>query len=136
MFLLWKTKRDCKEQQVEAGSKVESLTVIRLGCAQMNMLWWAVEPWKLLEYLHVPDPLLHLVSVSIVSERGRVVRFVDKDWILATATKCGSLYFVDCLTTEQMHTAKGVWHRRYGILEISRNSWRDLSVALTVMIVR
>ena len=72
------------------------------------------EPRKLLETLHVPDMSVNLVSVSKVSERGRVVRFVDKgceiadshDRLLATATKCGSLYFLDCLTTEQMHIAK------------------------------
>ena len=64
------------------------------------------------------------LSVKI-SERGRVVQFVDKGWeianshdrVLATATKCGSLYFFDCRTTEQMQIAKvsmDVWHRRYG----------------------
>ena len=97
------------------------------------------EPRKLLETLHVPDLSVNLVSVSKVSERGRVVRFVDKgceiadshDRLLATATKCGSLYFLDCLTTEQMHIAKvsmDVWHRRYG--HLNAQSLKKLSEGL------
>ena len=86
-----------------------------------------MEPRKLLETLHVPELSFNLVSVSKVAERGRVVRFVetgceivdDRGRVLATATKCESLFLLDCRTSEQMTVAKvliDVWHRRYGHL--------------------
>ncbi len=92
---------------------------------------------RLLETLHVPELSFNLVSVSKVSEKGRIVRFVEAgceivalhDQVLATATKCGSLYLLDCKTNEQINVAKvsmDVWHRRYG--HLNGQSLKQLSV--------
>lgn len=62
-----------------------------------------------------------------MSECSRVVRFVETGCqivashgnVLVTASKCGSLFLLDCRTSEQMNVAKvlmDVWHGRYGHL--------------------
>ena len=87
--------------------------------------------------LHVPGLSYNLVSVSKVSEAGRVVRFLEKgcqifnsqNKVIATASRCGSLYFLDCLSSERMNVANvsvDVWHRRYG--HLNARSLRQLSV--------
>ena len=92
---------------------------------------------KLYDTLYVPGLSFNLVSVSKVSEAGRVVRFLEKgcqivnsqNKMIATASKYGSLYFLDCQSSEQMHVAKvsvDVWHRRYG--HLNAHSLKQLSV--------
>ena len=69
----------------------------------------------------------NLVSGSKVSERGQVVRFLEAgceiidshDKVLATAIKYGSLFLLDCRTSEQLNVAKmsmDVWQKCYGHL--------------------
>lgn len=71
-----------------------------------------------------------------MSECSRVVRFVETGCqivashgnVLVTASKCGSLFLLDCRTSEQMNVAKvlmDVWHRQYG--HLNGQSLRQLS---------
>ncbi len=126
-----------KTENVTLGDG-RSLNVIGRGTVLlvMKLADGRKEPRKLLETLHVPDLSFNLVSVSKVSERGRIVRFVEtgcefidsQNKVLATATKCGSLFALNCQTTEQVNVAKvslEVWHRRYG--HLNGQSLRQLS---------
>ena len=77
--------------------------------------------------LHVPDLSFNLVSVSKVTEAGRVVKFLEKECqfinsqkqVIARASRHGSLYLLDCGSGEQRYAAKvsvNLWHKRYGHL--------------------
>ena len=92
---------------------------------------------KLCDTLHVPSLSFNLVSVSKVSEAGRVVRFLEsgceivnsQSKVIATASRQGSLYFLDCERSERANVAKvsvDVWHRRYG--HLNAQSLKQLSV--------
>ncbi len=81
---------------------------------------------RLLDALHVPELSYKLISVSKVSEAGKVTRFdesgckiVNSDnKVIATATRCGSLYFLDCKSSEQAKTKEDLWHKRCGHLGV------------------
>lgn len=86
-----------------------------------------VKKCMLQEVLHVPDLSYNLVSVSKVSEMGKVTEFNESGCrirnsggeVVAMATRCGSLYFLDCQAHEQASVAgssEDLWHRRYGHL--------------------
>lgn len=124
-------------RQVTLGDG-RSLSVIGRGMVSlmMKLPGGRMESRKLLQMLHVPELSFNLVSVSKVSECSRVVRFVETGCqivdsygkVLATASKCGSLFLLDCRTSEQMNVAKvlmDVWHRRYG--HLNSQSLRQLS---------
>ena len=68
------------------------------------------EPRKLLETLHVPKLLFNLVSVLKVSERGRVICLLEGGCEIIDShdkvIKYGSLFLLDCQTSEQMKVAK------------------------------
>ena len=65
------------------------------------------------DVLHVPDLSCNLVSVSKASEMGKVTEFDESGCrlrksdgtVVAMATRCGSLYFLDCQPCEQAHVA-------------------------------
>ena len=88
---------------------------------------------KLHNVLYVPKLAYNLLSVSKASESGKRVRFSEtgchifdaKKRLIASGTKVGSLYYLDCLTgCQEVNAADGllqeskedVWHRRYGHL--------------------
>ena len=86
-----------------------------------------VKRCMLQDVLHVPDLSYNLVSVSKASEMGKVTEFDESDCrirnsggeVVAMATRCGSLYFLDCQACEQANVAgsrEDLWHRRYGHL--------------------
>ena len=86
-----------------------------------------VKRCMLQDVLHVPDLSYNLVSVSKASEMGKVTEFNQSDCrirnsggeVVAMATRCGSLYFLDCQACEQANVAgsrEDLWHRRYGHL--------------------
>ena len=68
------------------------------------------EPRKLQETLHVPKLLFNLVSVLKVSERGRVIRLLEGGCEIIDShdkvIQYGSLFLLDCQTSEQMKVAK------------------------------
>ncbi len=76
---------------------------------------------------HVPDLSCNLVSVSKVSEMGKVTEFdrsgcVIKNFngtVIAVAVRCGRLYFLDCHPCEQANLVgenEELWHRRYMVI--------------------
>ncbi len=66
--------------------------------------------------LHVPDLSYNLISVSKASEGGKMTKFDEsgcqivnsKNKVIATAKRCGSLYFLDCQSNEQMFGINGM----------------------------
>ncbi len=64
--------------------------------------------------LHVPDLSYNLISVSKASKSGNMTKFDEsgcqimnsKNAVIATATRCGSLYFLDCQFNEQANAAE------------------------------
>ncbi len=83
------------------------------------------------DVLHVPDLSCNLVSVSKVSEMGKVTEFdgsgcVIKNsngTVIAVAVRCGRLYFLDCHRCEQVNLVgenEELWHKRYGHLSNDR----------------
>ena len=83
---------------------------------------------KLLNTLFVPGLSYNLLSVSKASEAGMATEFSESGCqivngdgkVRASATRHGSLYFLECEHTEQANAAavpkEDVWHRRYGHL--------------------
>ena len=93
---------------------------------------------KLSDVLYVPDLWHNLLSVSKVAIDGKSFEFgqshcniVDNKFgVIATATKCGNLYYLNCassnLSVKENHTAmkyertdrikESIWYRRYGHL--------------------
>ncbi len=73
---------------------------------------------RLENVLHVPDLSYNLISVSKVSEAGKMMKFDESgcqilNKVIATATRCGSLYFMNCKSNEQANAAEtkeDVWH--------------------------
>ena len=75
----------------------------------MRLSGGKVKKCVLQDVLHVPDLSCNLVSVSKASEMGKVTEFDGSGcWfknsdgkVVAMATRCGSLYFLDCQPCEQ-----------------------------------
>ncbi len=96
---------------------------------------------KLRDVLHVPGLSYNLVSVSKASEVGKVTHF-DKAgcWILngegrviAKAVRCGSLYFLDCWSSDEVSVAEvkeNIWHKRFG--HLSAGGLRELAASRLV----
>lgn len=85
---------------------------------------------KLLDVLHVPKMSYNLLSVSKAAEAGKTTEFnragcqifgASKK-LIGSATRAGSLYFLDCdRCNEQANpvieeTKENIWHRRFGHL--------------------
>ena len=84
---------------------------------------------KLRDVLYVPNLSYNLISVSKASEVGKVAHFDEagcrilnaEKRVIATAVRCGCLYFLDCRSLEQASIAElkeDVWHRRFGHLSV------------------
>ena len=89
---------------------------------------------KLLEVLHVPQLSYSLLSVSVATQRGRIVSFEDtfckiwhKDKLEAVATKNGNLYllnysmkkvYLNAAEVESHKPKEYTWHRRFGHLGV------------------
>ncbi|RXN36740.1 Retrovirus-related Pol poly from transposon TNT 1-94 [Labeo rohita] len=91
---------------------------------------------KLKDVLYIPQLSYNLLSVSKATQLGKKVRFTEDSCyitdvnqkLIATATKEGSLYYVNCRESDQVHvtenvnvhkeTKEQIWHRRYGHLGI------------------
>ena len=87
---------------------------------------------KLHNVLYVPQLFYNLFSVSRAAEKGKTTSFskdscqvIDaNNKLVATASKVGSLYYLNCQTSHQVNVAKDqcneikedVWHRRLGHL--------------------
>ena len=69
---------------------------------------------------------INLLSVSKASEAGKVTQFDEAGCrilnadskVIATAVRCGSLYFLNCQSLEKSNVAEDVWHKRFGHLSI------------------
>ncbi len=134
---LFVTYKKLQKPEIVTLGDGRSLEAIGRGTVTLEMrLPGETKRRNLLHTLHVPELSLNLVSVSKVSEKGRIVRFVETgceivdldDKVLATATKFGSLYLLDCGTNEQTNVMKvslDVWHRRFG--HLNGQSLRQLS---------
>ena len=78
--------------------------------------------------LFLPKLSYNLLSVTKVSEHGKVIRFDDAgcqilnkcDKCIAVATKLGNLYYLQCKELEKIQLSMAekerLWHRRYGHL--------------------
>ena len=81
--------------------------------------------------LYVPKLSYNLLSVTKVSEHGKVIKFDDSgcqilnkhDKHIAVASKLGNLYYLECKELEETHLSvvekeskERLWHRRYGHL--------------------
>ena len=90
-----------------------------------------VKKCKLHDVLCVPALSYNLLSVSKVTEAGKVTNFTDAGCqivdscqkVVAVAVRVGSLYYLECLDSrQQVHTAsveetkETIWHRRFGHL--------------------
>ena len=84
---------------------------------------------KLYDVLFVPGLSYNLLSISKVSKMGKVAKFSEsgcqitnsENKLIACASKCGSLYFLECESRDQANTSltnEEVWHRRYGDLGV------------------
>ena len=90
---------------------------------------------KLHEVLYVPDLSYNLVSVSKITEAGKMIEFSETGCnildsnrkLIAVATRVGSLYYLNCRTDHQQanpaenrnqETKEDIWHRRYGHLGV------------------
>ena len=85
----------------------------------------------------MPDLSCNLLSMSKVSEAGMLIEFNEsgcrivngKSKVRACATKCGSLYFLECEQRNQVNAVvakEDVWHWRYG--HLGAQSLRQLAV--------
>ena len=91
---------------------------------------------KLREVLFVPGLSYSLLSVSKASGAGKVTKFSESgcqifnaDKVIACASRCGSLYMLECEGCNHAYTAltkEDLWHRRYG--HLGAQSLRQLSV--------
>ena len=81
---------------------------------------------KLYDVLFVPGLSY---SISKVSKLGKVAKFSEsgcqitnsENKLISCASKCGSLYFLECESWDQANTVltnEDVWHRRYGHLGV------------------
>ena len=92
-----------------------------------------VKRCKLYNALYVPKLSYNLLSVSRATQSGKTTEFnetscriVDEgNMLIAVATKVGSLYYLDCESSDYAHVAEkshgivekeDLWHRRYGHL--------------------
>lgn len=78
------------------------------------------------DVLYVPDLSYNLLSVSSVSEKGKIVKFTGnacyiltkKHKMVAKAVKVGKLYQLNCRPDESANVVtsskEDVWHRRFG----------------------
>ena len=79
----------------------------------MRLSGGKVKRCMLQDVLHVPDLSYNLVSVSKASEMGKVTEFDESGCrirnsggeVVAVATRCGNLYFLDCQAYEQANVA-------------------------------
>ena len=105
---------------------------------RMNLPNKKIQMCKLSDVLYVSDLLHNLLSVSKAADNRKTFEFwqshcniIDnKLGVIATATKCGNLYYLNCarsnLSVKESHTAmkwastdqkkESIWHRRYGHL--------------------
>ena len=118
---------------------------------RINMPNGKTHKCKLSNVLYVPDLSHNLLIVSKAASNGKSFELGQSHWnildnkfgVIATATKCGNLYYLNCtgsnLTVKENHTAmkcastdwtkKSIWHRRYGHLgakiwnKLQRNNW-------------
>ena len=96
---------------------------------------WKIRKWKLSD---VPYLSHNLLSVSKTASNGKSFKsgqphchvIDNKFGVVATPTKCGNLYYLNCagsnLSVKENHTAmkcastvrkkESIWHRRYGHL--------------------
>ena len=81
-----------------------------------------VQRCMLNDVLHIPDLSYNLESVSKASEKGKVTEFDGVDCrirnaegrVVAMATRCGSLYFLDCQSCEHANVVglnEVLWHK-------------------------
>ena len=83
------------------------------------------------EVLYVPDLSHNLLSVCKATKAGKTVKFSDagceivdkKQRLIATGSRKGSLYFLDCSECQHANVAgslsqEELWHKRYGHLGI------------------
>ena len=91
--------------------------------------------------LYVPKLSYNLLSVTKVSERGKVIKFDDagcqilnkNDKLIAVATKVGSLYYLECkeieknqqLSVAEKENKERLWHRSYG--QLGKKSLKKLA---------
>ena len=83
----------------------------------------ATQKCKLHDVLFVPNLSYNLLSVS---KAGKVTQFDEAGCrilnadskVIATAVRCGSLYFLNCQSLEKSNVAEDVWHKRFGHLSI------------------
>lgn len=90
---------------------------------------------RLNDVLHVPKLSCNLLSVPKAAKAGKIAKFSESECrifdgkmkLIATGTRVGSLYYLDCLTgcqntevTESDHveSREEVWHRRFGHLGV------------------
>ena len=112
-----------------------------VGCGKVHLLMRLpgdkVKKCVLHDVLHVPDLSCNLVSVSKASGKGKVAEFDEFGCLLkksdgtvvAVASRCGSLYCLDCQPLEQANVVglnEDLWHRRYG--HLGSDGLRQLAV--------
>ena len=112
-----------------------------VGCGKVRLLMRLpgdkVKRCVLHDVLHVPDLSCNLVSVSKVSEKGKVTEFNESGCRLkksdgtgvALVMRHGRLYLLDCQPLELAYVARlneDLWHRQYG--HLGNDSLRQLAV--------
>ena len=123
---------DCNElQKIEKVTVGDGRLLKVVGRGTVGLLMrlpgGKVQRCVLQDVLHVPDLAYNLVSVSKASERGKLTEFDGVDCrfknsdgkVVAMGTRCGSLYFLDCQSSEEANVVgsnEDLWHKRYGHL--------------------
>lgn len=88
---------------------------------------------KLSNVLYVPRLSYNLLSVSMVTQSGKVVKFSENECrvmdengkLIANAKKADSLYYIQCQEHQEVNSAttgsvhkETTWHRRFGHLGV------------------